>query len=118
VLSSARGFLIEKPTVQASVWLFFNESAPLSSRHLIKVHVIVGYVLEFFAAAPSDPPSEYKRAAVPPPNSFIPSFPSNFLVSLHFDAITKMIPAESDLVRNWCEKDSQGQCYAFELIHQ
>jgi hypothetical protein len=66
----------------------------------MKVYVIVGYVLEFFAAAPSDPPSEYKRAAFPPPDSFIPSFPSNFLVSLHFDAIAKMIPAESDLVRS------------------
>jgi hypothetical protein len=89
VLSFIRGFLIEKPTVQVSVWPFSNKSAPLSLRHPIKVYIIVGYVLDFFTAEPSDPLSEYKKAAFLPLDPFIPSFPSNFLLLLHFDAIAR-----------------------------
>lgn len=85
--------------MQASIWRFSNESAPLSLRHPMKVHVIVGYILEFFAAA-----HRTLRLSIRGQRSHLqtPSFPASFyfLVSLQFDAITKMIPAEFDLVRN------------------
>lgn len=60
----------------------------------MKVHVIVGYILEFFAAA-----HRTLRLSIREQRSHLQT-PSNFLVSLQFEAIAKMIPAEFDLVRN------------------
>ncbi len=40
--------------------------------------VLVGLILESVAAALSDPPFKYKKAAIPSPNYFPPSFLSIF----------------------------------------
>jgi hypothetical protein len=69
--SPVRGF--KKLTEQAFVWSFSNESTPPSFPSQAHATVLVGWILAFFAAAPSDPPFKYEGST--PPSKLLPSQP-------------------------------------------
>lgn len=97
----ARGFLIEKSTAQAlPVLQQINASELKASHESAHAIVLVGVDPRGFAAAPSDPPFKYKKAApslLQTTSSQPPFHFSKHPYPLHL--IAKMASAESDLVR-------------------
>lgn len=99
MLPPARGFLIEKSTVQALPILQQINTSELKASHE-RLMQLCEMDPGRFAAAPSDPPSKYKKAATPLSKLLPSQLPFHFFqISLPLHIIAKMASAESDLVR-------------------